>query len=120
MVGNEAQRGPDVGCVIPEEEPADARQNGQVPVEARRDARVQILEHVAPRGLRGPSLGHHRANLPPIPVASVTASGGLVLVSMVAPGAAPVAPGTDPGRCRNRLRYPPQLPRLYPARMPQV
>ena len=59
VVGKEAERRPDVGRVVSEEEPADARQDGEVPVEVRGDARVKIVQDVAPPGLCSLGLRHH-------------------------------------------------------------
>src|SRR5487761_1149456 len=61
MVGNKAQGRPDVGGVVPEQESADAGKHGQVPVKARWDTRVELLEHAPPGWLHISCLRYHRA-----------------------------------------------------------
>jgi hypothetical protein len=45
---DEGQGGADVGRVVPEEEPADAGEHGQIPVEASGYARIQLVQQIPP------------------------------------------------------------------------
>jgi len=58
-VGDEIKNGAYDGCVVPEQEPADARKKRQIPVEGRRCLGIQAGEHTLPLRLLGLGICGH-------------------------------------------------------------